>query len=229
MTNTLHRFGTAESFADDYVIIAIPAKGAKGQGDPMPFLKRFLEIALEYGPVNLGDAMNGGALRPTRHKHALQHFFKRSSKPDFQAVIDGVTKPTTYAAVFDDKEKAEAFTKRIREEDFGLSINISSSLDNALGCCAAAGDLAAQHRLFARFRGHSRQRAEPACADALDDVRPRHDRPGLRQEDDRLGEGGALLARRGGRRARPLLLLRHLQSIARQEDHRRCPHQDLLA
>jgi hypothetical protein len=104
----------------------------------MPALKRFLEIALEYGPVNLGDAMNGGALRPTRHKHALQHFFKRSSKPDFQAVIDGITKPTTYAAVFDDREKAEAFTKRIREQDFGLSINISSSLDNALGCCAAA-------------------------------------------------------------------------------------------
>lgn len=138
MTNTLHRFGTAESFADDYVIIAIPAKGAKGQGDPMPALKRFLEIALEYGPVNLGDAMNGGAIRPTRHKHALQHFFSRSHKPDFQAVIDGITKPTTYAAVFDDKEKAEAFTKRIRDEDFGLSINISSSLDNALGCAARA-------------------------------------------------------------------------------------------
>lgn len=141
MTNTLHRFGTAESFADDYVIIAIPAKGAKGQGDPMPALKRFLEIALDYDPVNLGDAMNGGALRPTRHKWAIQHFFRRSPKPDFQAVIDGVTKPTTYAAIFDDREKAEAFTKRIREEDFGLSINISSSLDNALGCCARA-DLA---------------------------------------------------------------------------------------
>jgi|SRR5690606_6755982 len=139
MTNTLHRFGTAESFADDYVIIAIPAKGAAGQGDPMPALKRFLEIALEHGAVNIGDAMNGGALRPTRHKHAIQHFFRRSSKPDFRKVIDGITKPTTFAAVFDDREKAEAFTRRIREEDFGLSINISSSLDNALGCCAKAG------------------------------------------------------------------------------------------
>lgn len=138
MTNTLHRFGTADSFADDYVIIAIPAKGAKGQGDPMPALKRFLEIALEYGPVNLGDAMNGGAIRPTRHKWALAHFASRPTKPDFQAVIDGITKPTTYSAVFDDKEKAEAFVERIKAEDFGLSINISSSLDNALGCCERA-------------------------------------------------------------------------------------------
>ena len=40
--------------------------------------------------------------------------------------------------MFDAREKAEAFTKRIREEDFGLSINISSSLDNALGCCGRA-------------------------------------------------------------------------------------------
>jgi hypothetical protein len=139
MTNTLHRFGTAESFADDYVIIAIPAKGAKGQGDPMPALKRFLELADEHGAVNIGDAMNGGALRPTRHKHAIRHFFPRSPAPDFQKVIDGVTKPTTFAAVFDDREKAEAFTERLRQEDFGLSINISSSLENALGCCARAG------------------------------------------------------------------------------------------
>ena len=114
MTNTLHRFGTADSFADDYVIIAIPTKGAT-TSDPMPALKRFLEIALEYGPVNLGDAMNGGAIRPTRHKWALEHFGTRPTKPDFQAVIDGITKPTTYAAVFDDKEKAEAFVARIRD------------------------------------------------------------------------------------------------------------------
>lgn len=138
MTNTLHRFGTAESFVDDYVIIAIPAKGAKRQGDPMPALKRFLEIALEYGPANLGDAMNGGAVRPTRHKWWFEHFFSRPTKPDFQAVIDNITKPTTYAAVFDDKERAEAFVERIKQEDFGLSINISSSLDNALGCCKRA-------------------------------------------------------------------------------------------
>lgn len=138
MTNTLHRFGTADSFADDYVIIAIPTKGAT-KSDPMPALKRFLEIALEYGPVNLGDAMNGGAIRPTRHKWWIEHFGTRPTAPDFQAVIDGITKPTTYAAVFDDKEKAEAFVERIRQEDFGLSINISSSLENAQGCAARAG------------------------------------------------------------------------------------------
>ena len=139
MTNTLHRFGTAESFFDDYVIIAIPAKGAKGQGDPMPALKRFLEIAVEYGAVNIGDAMAGGAIRPTEHDSALEHFSRRPIDPDYQEVIDGITKPTTFSAVFDDKQKAEAFVERIKAEDFGLSINISSSIDNARQCCAHAG------------------------------------------------------------------------------------------
>lgn len=139
MTNTLHRFGSAGSFADDYVVIAIPAKGAKGRGDPMPALRRFLKIALEYGPVNLGDGANGGAIRPTCHERAFQHFMRRPTEPDFSAVIDGMTKPTVFAAVFDRKESAEAFIARIKDEDLGVSINVSSSVENGLGCCRKAG------------------------------------------------------------------------------------------
>jgi len=138
MTNTLHRFGDAESFEDDYIIIAIPAKGAADQGDSLPHLKRFLELALEYGPANLGDGMNGGAFRPTRHRYALQHFRSRPTKADFQAVIDGITKPTTFA-IFDKREAAESFVRRLKEENLGLSINVSSSLSNGLGCCKSAG------------------------------------------------------------------------------------------
>lgn len=139
MTNTLHRFGTAESFVDDYVIIAIPAKGKGRQVDPMPALRRFLELALEYGPVNLGDAMHGGAIRPTRAKWMIEHWFPKKHEPDFRAVIDGTTGPTTYAAVFDNREAAEKFVARLKEEDLGLSINISSSLENAKACCDKAG------------------------------------------------------------------------------------------
>lgn len=140
MTNTLHRFGTAESFFDDYVIIAIPAKGGGSkQGDTLPALRRFLEIALEYDPVNIGDARGGGAIRPTRHDKAIQHFGTRPTKPDFQEVINGLTKPTTFSAVFDKRENAEAFVARIKKEDFGLSINISSSIENAQVCCQKVG------------------------------------------------------------------------------------------
>ncbi|WCM25585.1 hypothetical protein NDN01_16230 [Sphingomonas sp. QA11] len=139
MTNTLHRYGTAESFKDDYVIFALPAKGGAQTGDPKPALRRFLEIALDYNPVNIGDAIHGGGTRPTEHSHAMEHFARRPTKPDFQRVMDGLGEPTTYSAVFATREDAEAFVQRIVEEDLGLSINISSSIENAQNCCKAAG------------------------------------------------------------------------------------------
>ena len=60
MTNTLHRYGNSESFRDDYVVFAMPCRG-KNDEDCVPKLKRFLEMALPFKPVNLGDAIHGGA------------------------------------------------------------------------------------------------------------------------------------------------------------------------
>jgi hypothetical protein len=133
MTNTLHRFGDAESFRDDYIVFAIPSKTNK---DPNALTKlhRFLEIALEYKPVNLGDARHGGALRSSKHLGPLAHW-KRDMKPDFQAVIKGLTIPTTCAAVFDNPAAAEQFVKRIKEENFGMSVNVSTSIEGAKRCC----------------------------------------------------------------------------------------------
>ena len=45
---------------------------------------------------------------------------------------DSTPLPTTCAAVFDNKVAAEDFVKRIKEEDLGLSINISTSIDCAV-------------------------------------------------------------------------------------------------
>jgi len=139
MTNTLHRYGTAESFVDDYVVIAIPTKGGQTGGDPLPALRRFHEIALDYHPVSLGDAIKGGSFRPTRHRSMWQHFFEeRPSAPDFDEVIDTIESPTTFSVVFDNRENAQAFVSRIADEDFGLSINVSSSIANGQNCCKAA-------------------------------------------------------------------------------------------
>jgi hypothetical protein len=133
MTNTLHRFGNAESFSDDYIVFAIPSKSNK---DPnaLPKLHRFLEIALEYKPVNLGDARHGGALRSSKKLSPLAHW-NRDMKPDFQAVIKGLTVPTTCAAVFDNAHAAEQFVKRIKEENLGMSVNVSTSIEGAERCC----------------------------------------------------------------------------------------------
>jgi hypothetical protein len=63
MTNTLHRFGCSESFFDDCVVFAMCSKG-RNDKDSLPKLRKFLEIAVPFKPVNLGDAIHGGALRP---------------------------------------------------------------------------------------------------------------------------------------------------------------------
>jgi len=137
MTNTLHRFGSAESFQDDYVVFAIASKGKNEQG-ALPKLRRFLEMAIPFKPVNLGDAIHGGALRPSKNMHPASHW-NRDVTPDFRAVIDGLDAPTTVAAVFDSRVAAEDFVKAVRNAELGLSINISTSIDGAEQCCFAAG------------------------------------------------------------------------------------------
>ncbi len=136
MTNTLHRYGSAESFYDDYVIFAIPSRGKNDKGS-VPKLKQFLEMALPFKPVNLGDALNGGALRPRKDMSPTSHW-NRDMTPDFRGVIDGLTGPTTVAAVFDDRVHAEDFVKTVKAADLGLCINISTSIDGAEQCCHAA-------------------------------------------------------------------------------------------
>ncbi len=137
MTNTLHRYGSAESFRDDYVIFAICCRGKNDEG-ALPRLRKFLEMAVPFGPVNLGDARHGGAVRPSSSLNPSVHW-RRETAPDFQAVIDGLDQPTTVAAVFDNREAAEAFLKAVAEADLGLSVNVSTSIDGAEQCCEAAG------------------------------------------------------------------------------------------
>ena len=107
MTNTLHRYGDAESFRDDYIVFAIPGRGRNDQGC-VPKLKRFLAMAVPFNPVNLGDPRHGGALRPSQHMNPIAHW-RRNLAPDFQAVIDGVDAATTVAAVFDNQRGSSGF------------------------------------------------------------------------------------------------------------------------
>jgi hypothetical protein len=137
MTNTLHRFGPAESFRDDYVVFAIASKGKNDVG-ALEKLRRFLELAIPFKPVNLGDAIHGGALRPSRSMNPAAHW-NRDVTPDFDAVVKGLDAPSTVAAVFDNRVAAEDFVRAVKEADLGLSVNISTSVDGAEQCCHAAG------------------------------------------------------------------------------------------
>ena len=137
MTNTLHRFGPAESFHDDFVVFAICSRGMNDQG-AVEKLRTFLRMAIPFKPVNLGDARHGGCLRPSKAMNPLSHW-NRDITPNFEEVVAGLDVPTTAAAVFDNRVAAEDFVKSVKEADLGLSINISTSVDGAEQCCFAAG------------------------------------------------------------------------------------------
>jgi hypothetical protein len=137
MTNTLHRYGAAESFADDYIVFATPSNGRNEIGS-LPKLKKFLELALPFKPVNIGDPVHGGSLRPAKDLHTSANW-KRDMTPDFRAVIDGLTEPASVVAIFDNQAAAEQFLKAAVEADLGLSVNMSTSVEGAVECCKFAG------------------------------------------------------------------------------------------
>jgi len=136
MTNTLHRYGDAASFSDDYLIFASPSPGRNDE-DSVPKLKRFLELALPFNPVNMGDPVHGGSLRPSRLTTVAN--WKRNMTPDFRAVIDGINEPASVVAIFNNQDAAERFLKAVVDADLGLSVNISTSVDGAQECCRYAG------------------------------------------------------------------------------------------
>ncbi len=137
MTNTLHRYGDSESFYDDYLVFATPSTG-KNDVDSVPKLKAFLEMALPFSPVNIGDPVHGGALRPSRNLTTVANW-RRNMTPDFRAVIDGIDEPASVVAIFDNRKSAEAFLQTVVQADLGLSVNISASVDGAQECCSFAG------------------------------------------------------------------------------------------
>ena len=128
MTNTLHRYGSAESFKDDYIIFAIPCKGKNDEG-AIEKLKTFLRICAKYVPANMGNS-NFGSYKPCNELKPTAHW-SRDANPDYAAVINAVEKAGTVAAVFDSKEHAEACLAEVKEADLGLSINMSTSVQGA--------------------------------------------------------------------------------------------------
>jgi hypothetical protein len=137
MTNTLHRHGNSASLAKDYVVFAIACRGYNDR-NCVPRLQEFLRRARRHRPVNLGDASHGSVFRPDNDLGPLSHWHRRETR-DFDAVIDGVSTPTTVAAVFEDREAVIEFLKEIRGADLGLSVNLSATIAGAAACCREAG------------------------------------------------------------------------------------------
>lgn len=136
MTNTLHRYGNADSFRDDYIIFAIPSKG-KNDEECISKLKQFLRICARYDPSNMGNG-NRGSLAPEKGLNPTAHWNRRAAH-DWETVIEGVEKPGTVSAVFASEEKAKACFEEVVAANFGLSVNMSTSVENARKVAKSCG------------------------------------------------------------------------------------------
>ena len=135
MTNTLHRYGKAASFRDDFILFCIPSVGKNDEG-AVEKQKAFLRICARHNPVNMGNG-NRGSFNPERHLDPRSHW-NRDLSPDWEGVIEGVNKPGTAAAVFDSEENARACLREVVDADLGLSVNLSTSVSGAkevAKCC----------------------------------------------------------------------------------------------
>lgn len=110
MTNTLHRLGTRESLARDYVIFLHPARGINREGSAEKS-RLFLRMALEEGAVNISA-------------NKLNLFTADPEKMIAEA--DDEANP---AATFSDPERLRRFVARLKEADLGISVNISGLAD----------------------------------------------------------------------------------------------------
>ncbi len=112
MTNTLHRQGTHDGLSRDYVIFVTLAKGINDEGAG-PKSQRFLRLAWEEGPVNVG----------TDKKNLI------TADGDIEKMIAGINDRSHPTAVFDNIDAIRRLVAKLKKEDLGVSITISALTD----------------------------------------------------------------------------------------------------
>ena len=121
MTHSLHRLGTPENLGNDYVIFAMSAKDIN-EANSAAQLRRFMEIAFKYDPVNAGDMKTGNILTHSR-----------------EDILDSIQDVSIVHAVFVEEAPVAAVLRDVKEADLGVSVVISGLMDAVERCAKAAG------------------------------------------------------------------------------------------
>lgn len=135
MTNTLHRFGKPETLSEDYIVFAMAGKGFNEEG-ALEKAQAFLRAAIKYNPINMGNALVNSLYRPEKNMSFLKlYFVGRQDKTTYEKLIDEMPGPGSAAAVFDDRKDVVRFIQDVKKLNLGLSINVSSLVDNVRDIC----------------------------------------------------------------------------------------------
>ncbi len=131
MTNTLHRFGKPDDLKDDYIAFTLTSKGINDIG-AVQKARDFLRVALKYNPVNLaGNSKYGSIFQPEKNLTPFKLYARgRKETVSPEQVIEEMKPRAAALVVFDKKQALEGFLKEIREMDLGLSVNVSSLVED---------------------------------------------------------------------------------------------------
>jgi len=139
MTNTLHRFGEPESFRDDYIVFIMASRGANHNGAPEK-VQAFLNAALKYNPVNIGNGLIGSMYRPEKDLSFTKVYITgRTERIPAEKAIASLEKSMHAAVVFDTRAAMEGFLKEVKELNLGLSVNVSALADEVRTACRNNG------------------------------------------------------------------------------------------
>ena len=197
MTNTFHRYGSRDSFKDDYIVFAIPARGINDKDAVEKQSAVPVRSLDKYNPVNMGDASHGAVFRPSKDLNPLGPLASKAAR-DFDAVINGVSCPTTVSAVFDNpdarcrlREGPESSRSRAVDQYQRRARKSSGVRAGAPGLNVTASSI----RLG--FLGQTDRMADRRTLELVDDVRPWHAVVQPRSGTDGMGQTGKTLAGTG--------------------------------
>lgn len=123
MTHTLHRFKENGLKEDDFVIIAMPARGINNDENTTDKLRKFLEIFNKNNAVNMGG-MGTGMLVNTPSYKIIENVY-----PELPMVH----------GVFDNRDNLINALKDINEANMGISVIVSGLIDEVNECVAEVG------------------------------------------------------------------------------------------
>ena len=156
MTNTLHRLQKPDDPKDDYIVFTLTTSGVNEIGATEK-AKEFLKTALKYNPVNIKvPTENGPMFRAEKDLTPFKLYFrgrKEALTPD-EMVEEIVPPGGQVLVVFDNKPALEGFLKELKEMDLGLSVNVSSLVDDVQEMAPRTGLVPHSINYALGFRGN---------------------------------------------------------------------------
>ncbi len=124
MTHSLHREGSLESLAREYVLFIYPARGFNYKGSA-PKIRRNVELLYQAGPVNLIPT----SLRRNMYSGVTN-----------EEILDSITvEGTRVYSVFNNRENLKKALTLLKEADEGISIMVSGIIDSVRDIAAELG------------------------------------------------------------------------------------------